>query len=94
MERRSKKEHSRKGEGQRTSIIGKPWGGNEGASVDDCDVVLRPRCILKKLVAVNAKVIPLQRAGLEGTMLESFLQYCDTVMERHLTLALIRCWVP
>jgi len=27
-------------------------------------------------------------------MLEAFLEYCDIVMERQLTLALIRCWVP
>ena len=56
--------------------------------------MLRSRCTLKKLVAVNARVTPIQRAALEGTMLEPFLQYCDIIMERHLTLALIKCWVP
>ena len=49
--------------------------------------MLRSRCTLKKLVAVNARVTPMQRGALEGTMLEPFLQYCDIVMERHLTLA-------
>jgi len=98
VERRSRKEDSGKGEGQRISAVGKDRGGNEGASVgatiEDYDVMLRSRCTLKKLVAVNAIVTPLQRAALEETMLEPFLQYCDIVMERHLTLALIRCWVP
>jgi len=69
-------------------------GASEGGTVEDCDVLLRSRCTLKKLVAVNATVTPLQRATLEGTMLEPFLEYCDIVMERHLTLALIKCWVP
>jgi len=98
VERRSTKEESGKLEGQRKSAIRKARGGNEegsvGGTVEECDVMLRARCTLKKLVAVNATVTPLQRVALEGTMLEPFLQYCDIVMERHLTLALIRCWVP
>ena len=65
------------------------WRGGE-----DNDVVLLSRCTLKKLVAVNARMTATQRAAVEGTVLRACLHYCDIGMERHLTLALIKCWVP
>ena len=49
---------------------------------------------MKKLVAVNGRMTATQRAAVEGTVLRPCLQYCDIEMERHLTLALIKCWVP
>ena len=58
VKRRSANEDSGKGEGQRKSVVRKAHGGNEGATVEDCDVLLRSRCTLKKLVAVNATVTP------------------------------------
>ena len=62
--------------------------------VVDSDIVLRSRCTLKKLVVVNVRMIATQRAAVEGTVLRPCLEYCDIGMERHLTLALIKCWVP
>jgi len=32
--------------------------------------------------------------AVEGTILRPCLEYCDNGTERHLTLALIKCWVP
>jgi len=49
---------------------------------------------LKKLVAVNARMTATQRAAVEGTVLRPCLKYCDIEMKRHLTLTLIKCWVP
>ena len=65
------------------------WTGGE-----DSDVVLRSQCTLKKLVAVNTRMTATHRAIMEGTVLRLCLEYCDIGMERHLTLALIKCWVP
>ena len=53
--------------------------------------MLLSRCTLKKLVAVNARMTATQRAAVEGTILRPCLEYYDIGMERHLTLALIKC---
>ena len=69
-------------------------GGNCGVVVEDCNIVFWSWCTLKKLVAVNARITVNQRAALEATVWRPCLNYRDISMERHLTLNLIKYWVP
>ena len=87
--------HQRNEGGKGKSEIWREKGSRDRSTVvGDGDVVLRSRCTLKKLVAVNGRMTARQREAVEGTVLRPCLEYCDIDMERHLTLALIRCWVP
>ena len=54
--------------------------GHCWTSGEDNDVVLRSRCTLKKLVAVNGRMTATQRAAVEGTVLRPCLQYCDCLL--------------
>ncbi|KAJ8451316.1 hypothetical protein Cgig2_014088 [Carnegiea gigantea] len=62
--------------------------------MEGSDVLLRLRCIVKKLVGLNTRMSMTQREVVRATALAPFLEYPDIGMERHLTLALIKCWVP
>ncbi|KAJ8447855.1 hypothetical protein Cgig2_011990 [Carnegiea gigantea] len=64
------------------------------AVMEGSDVVLPSRCTIKKLVRLNERMNVRQREAVRGTTLAPFLEYPDIGMERHLTLELIKCWVP
>ncbi|KAJ8419874.1 hypothetical protein Cgig2_033654 [Carnegiea gigantea] len=60
----------------------------------DLDVLVRSRCTIRTLVGVNRRMTPNQRETMKATVLWPFLEYPKIGMERHLMLALIKCWVP
>ncbi|KAJ8442481.1 hypothetical protein Cgig2_022364 [Carnegiea gigantea] len=60
----------------------------------DSEVVLRSRCTLRTLVGLNGRMTVTQREAVKATVLWPFLEYPELGMERHLTLSLIKCWVP
>jgi len=68
---------------EKTKVRRRQGGSNYGAIVEDCDVVLRSRCTLKKLVAVNVRITAMQRAAVEVNVLRPCIDYRDTGMERH-----------
>ncbi|KAJ8441116.1 hypothetical protein Cgig2_006945 [Carnegiea gigantea] len=67
---------------------------HEGPRVGESDVILRSLCALRKLVMVNAGMSNRQREAVMGTVWRPLLQYREIAMERYLTLALTKCWVP
>ncbi|KAJ8432891.1 LOW QUALITY PROTEIN: hypothetical protein Cgig2_014478 [Carnegiea gigantea] len=60
----------------------------------DSEVVLRSQCTLRTLVGLNGRMTVTQREAVKATVLWPFLEYLELGMERHLTLSLIKCWVP
>ncbi|KAJ8420361.1 hypothetical protein Cgig2_023217 [Carnegiea gigantea] len=68
--------------------------GEDGAGVSGVvnDVILRSRCTLRSISALNGRLNPYQREAVLGTVLRPVLEYGEMAMERHLTLALIKSW--
>lgn len=60
----------------------------------DSEVLLKLRCTLRTLVGLNGRMTVTQREAMKATVLWPFLEYAELGMERHLTLSLIKCWVP
>ena len=54
-EARSTGKDDGKGKGKGKSKVGRTKCGNLVTVIDDCDVVFRSQCTLKKLVGVNAR---------------------------------------
>lgn len=46
------------------------------------------------MVGLNGRMTVTQREAMKATVLWPFLEYPELGMERHLTLSLIKCWVP
>ncbi|KAJ8421134.1 LOW QUALITY PROTEIN: hypothetical protein Cgig2_021767 [Carnegiea gigantea] len=63
------------------------------AVINDSNVVLRSRCTIKKLVGLNTRIIANQRQAVKETIMCLFLRCPEIGVGRHLTLALIKCWV-
>ncbi|KAJ8452610.1 hypothetical protein Cgig2_004946 [Carnegiea gigantea] len=68
--------------------------GEDGAGVSGVvnDVILRSRCTLRSISALNGRLNPYQREAVLGTVLRPVMEYGEMAMERHLTLALIKSW--
>ena len=62
--------------------------------VVDADVVLRSRCTLGNLVRLNATLDDFHKDVVRGTVFGATLEYGGMEMDRHLTHALVKCWVP
>ena len=57
-------------------------------------VSVRGRCTLDKICKFNKTVQPYHREAIEGTILKHILEYRSFPMQRDLTTALVKAWVP
>lgn len=65
-----------------------------GFDVVDADVVLRSRGTLGSLVKLNAMLDDFHKDAVRGTVFRTTLECGGIEMDRHLTLVLVKCWVP
>ncbi|KAJ8423069.1 hypothetical protein Cgig2_009338 [Carnegiea gigantea] len=65
-----------------------------GFDVVDADVVLRSRYTLGSLVRLNVTLDDFHKDAVRGTMFTTTLEYGGMEMDLHLTLVLVKCWVP
>ncbi|KAJ8440453.1 hypothetical protein Cgig2_013612 [Carnegiea gigantea] len=57
-------------------------------------VSVRGRCTLERIYKFNKTLKPHQRKVIEGTILKPILDYRPFFMQRELTTALVKAWVP
>ncbi|KAJ8441664.1 hypothetical protein Cgig2_019051 [Carnegiea gigantea] len=57
-------------------------------------VSVRGRCTLDKICKFNKTVQPYHREAIKGTILKPILEYQQFPMQRDLTTALVKAWVP
>jgi len=62
--------------------------------VEDADVILRSRCTLDSLVRLNDPFDDFHRDATRGIIFRATLEYGGMQMNHHLTLVLVKCWVP
>ena len=55
---------------------------------------IRGRCTFDRVVSLNKRMTEYQREAVMGTVLGPILKYCTFEMERNLTLAFVKAWVP
>ncbi|KAJ8435883.1 hypothetical protein Cgig2_010916 [Carnegiea gigantea] len=81
-----------------------PVGGS-GSEDDDAEeegrglrgvalVTVRGRSTLEKICKFNKTLEPYQKEAIEGTILKSILEYRPFSMQKELTAALVKAWVP
>ncbi|KAJ8426388.1 hypothetical protein Cgig2_000583 [Carnegiea gigantea] len=83
-----------KGKGKRKATMCRTQCQHEGPCAGESDVILHSQYALRKLVMVNTGMSNKQREAMMGTIWRPLLQYPEIGMERHLTLALIKYWIP
>ena len=71
-------------------MFDKEGGGLRGVALAS----VRGRCMLEKICKFNKTLEPCQKEAIEGTILKPILEYHAFSMQRELTAALVKAWVP